>query len=415
MRFRIALVLGITCLFLFSDCFPDIPILPPNPPLNVAVLAIHPPMGFNTWNTFQTRIDEQLIIQTADAMIKNGMRDAGYIYINLDDGWSEKERDANGDLVPDHIRFPHGMKYLANYLHSHGFKFGIYNCAGTQTCAGYPGGRDHENQDAQTYASWGVDYLKYDWCYSQGLDAPTTYRRMAMALRNTRRPIVFSVCEWGEHQPWLWAPQFAQLWRTTGDINASYNGSTQWTKGWKVRLDENVGLEKYAGPGHWNDPDMLEVGNGSLTLAESRAHFTFWCMLAAPLIAGNDIRSMSPEIRDILINRDLVAIDQDPLGREGFRVSATPTQEIWARPLMNHDWAICLFNPQSTTATLRLKWSDLYFLIRKPYSIQNVWKKQNLGTTASDFTAPCDSHDVVLLRLHPAYINENPKTESKAH
>jgi alpha-galactosidase len=337
MRFRIALVLGIACLFLFSDCFPDIPIPPPNTPLNVAVLAIHPPMGFNTWNTFQTRIDEQLIIQTADAMIKNGMRDAGYIYINLDDGWSEKERDANGDLVPDHIRFPHGMKYLANYLHSHGFKFGIYNCAGTQTCAGYPGGRDHENQDAQTYASWGVDYLKYDWCHSEGLDAPTTYRKMAMALRNTRRPIVFSVCEWGSHQPWLWAPQFAQLWRTTGDIDASYNDSTQWTKGWKARLDENVGLEKYAGPGHWNDPDMLEVGNGSLTRAESRAHFTFWCMLAAPLIAGNDLRTMSPEIRDILINRDVIAIDQDPLGKEGFRVSATPMQEVWVRPLIHHD------------------------------------------------------------------------------
>lgn len=364
------------------------------------MLCATPPMGFNTWNTFQTRIDEKLIMQTADAMIANGMHDAGYIYVNLDDGWSEKERDANGNLVPDHIRFPHGMKYLGDYLHSHGFKFGIYNCAGTQTCAGYPGGRNHEYQDAKTYASWGVDYLKYDWCHSEGLDAPTVYRKMSDALKATGRPIVFSVCEWGSHKPWLWAPAFAQLWRTTGDIDASYNGTSKWTKGWKGRLDENVGLAQYAGPGHWNDPDMLEVGNGSLTFAESRAHFSFWCLLAAPLIAGNDIRSMSPEIHDILIDRQAIAIDQDPLGKEGFRVSASPEKEIWAKPLSHGDWAIILFNPTANSATLQLDWNDLPFLNHQTYRIHDIWNNKNLGKTTSPFSGQIASHDVSFLRLH---------------
>ncbi|HEY1685691.1 MAG TPA: glycoside hydrolase family 27 protein, partial [Tepidisphaeraceae bacterium] len=367
-----------------------------------SLLAPTPPMGWNSWNTFQTHIDEKLIEQTADAMISNGMRDAGYVYVNLDDGWSAKERDAGGNLVGDPVRFPHGIKALGDYLHAHAFKFGIYSCAGTQTCAGYPGARDHEAQDAQTYASWGVDYLKYDWCHSQGLNAPNAYKKMSTALRATGRPIVFSICEWGTSKPWLWANGVGQLWRTTGDINATYDTINQWSQGWKLRLDQNIGLEKYAGAGHWNDPDMLEVGNGSLTLAESRSHFSFWCLLAAPLIAGNDVRNMKPEIRNILVNPDLIAIDQDSLGKEGFRVVADSKHEIWARQLSGGDWAVCLFNPGRTTVAFHFKWKDLLFLKETKYAVRDIWNQRNIDNTSENFVGEITSHNVALLRLHPS-------------
>jgi alpha-galactosidase len=224
---------------------------------------------------------------------------------------------------------------------------------------------------------------------------------MSDALKATGRPIVFSICEWGTSKPWTWAPAFAQLWRTTGDIDASYNGSSKWTKGWKGRLDENVGLEKYSRPGHWNDPDMLEVGNGSLTLAESRSHFTFWCMLAAPLIAGNDVRNMSPQIRDILTNRQVISIDQNRHSPQGFRVLATPEKEIWARQLSPSNWAICLFNPAKTSAALTIKWSDLRFLHGHQFLVHDVWQAKEAGTTAEDFSANIGAHDIALLRLSP--------------
>jgi alpha-galactosidase len=366
-------------------------------------LAPTPPMGWNSWNTFQTHIDEKLIEATADTMAANGMRDAGYVYINLDDGWSMKDRDADENLVGDTTRFPSGMKSLGDYLHAHGFKFGIYNCAGTQTCAGWPGGRDHEVQDAKTYASWGVDYLKYDWCHSEGLNAPKTYKKMSDALRATGRPIVFSICEWGQSKPWTWASGVGELWRTTGDIGPSYDSKEKWNTGWHALLEKNIGLEKYAGPGHWNDPDMLEVGNGRMTLAESRAHFSLWCILAAPLIAGNDVRNMKPEVRDILINRDVIAIDQDALGKQGFRVSADDTKEIWAKELSNGDWAVCIFNPSKASAALELKWSELSFL-KGNYTMRDVWAKKDWGKTDANFSGEIASHDVALLRLHPQTV-----------
>jgi alpha-galactosidase len=379
---------------LLTLCFPIVALAQTAPPL-----APTPPMGWNSWNTFQTKIDETLIEQTADTMIANGMRDAGYNCVNLDDGWSEMQRDANGNLVGDLKRFPHGMKALGDYLHQRGFKFGIYNCVGTKTCAGYPGGKDHEIQDAKTYASWGVDYLKYDWCNTEGMQQQASYKKMSDALRATGRPIIFSLCEWGSSKPWLWANGIGQLWRTTGDIDASYESHNQWTKGWKGRLEENIGLDKYAGPGHWNDPDMLEVGNGPLTTAESRSHFSFWCMLAAPLIAGNDVRNMKPEIRDILVNPDLVAIDQDPLGKEGFRVTADAYHEIWAKELSGGDWAVCLFNPGPFGAKMHLHWNDLYFFTGS-YSVRDLWNKKNLGTTDQDFNGEIGSHDIAVFRLH---------------
>jgi alpha-galactosidase len=366
-------------------------------------LALTPPMGWNTWNTFAGNCSDALVRETADAMAANGMREAGYTYIVIDDCWAKKERDADGNLVADPVKFPNGMKALGDYLHSKGFKFGMYGCAGKTTCGGYPGGRGHEFQDARLYASWGVDYFKYDWCDHGTANGPETYRIMSDAIRTAGRPIVFSLCEWGQNQPWLWAEPVGHLWRTTGDIGAAYasGGKNKWEHGWKQLLDMNVGLEKYAGPGHWNDPDMLEVGNKGLTLAESRAHFSFWCMLAAPLIAGNDVRRMAPEIRAILTNRDVIAIDQDPLGHEGFRFRVDKDKEIWAKELSNKEWAVCVLNTGSAPAQLTLDMHDLTFLTEQYYDVTDVWAAKRAGGANDPHTAMVDSHDVMLFRLKP--------------
>jgi|CZKI01.1.fsa_nt_gi alpha-galactosidase len=360
-------------------------------------LALTPPMGWNTWNTFGVNCSEALVKQTADAMIANGMRDAGYVYLVIDDAWSAKERDSAGNLVADPFKFPGGMKALADYLHERGFKFGIYNCAGSKTCAGYPGGRGHEFQDARTYASWGVDYLKYDWCNRGTANGPETYRIMSDALRAARRPVVFSLCEWGENRPWLWAAPVGHLWRTTGDIDPQY-------RRFKEILDAQVGLEKYAGPGQWNDPDMLEVGNKGLTLAESRAHFSLWCMLAAPLIAGNDVRLLPPEIRDILTNRGVIAIDQDPLGHQGFRYRAGSGMELWAKELSNGEWAVCALNTGESPAGLTIDWGSLTFLTGAYYKVTDTWASKTVGANSSKaWTGSVDSHGVALFRLRPGY------------
>ena len=371
-----------------------------------ADLAPTPPMGWNSWNTFATKVDEKLVQTVADAMVANGMRDAGYAYVNLDDGWSSKERDAAGNLVADPRRFPSGMKALADHLHAQGFKFGLYNCAGAQTCAGYPGGRDHEAQDAKRYASWGIDYLKYDWCSSDGLKQRVVYPKMRAALTaataGSDRPIVFSMCEWGQSKPWTWADGTAQLWRTTGDINATYDEKLSWSSGWKLILDQQPPLARYAGPGHWNDPDMLEVGNGPMTEAEWRAHFSLWCVIAAPLIAGNDVRHMAPAVQDILTNRDVIAVDQDSLGQEGTRYVTGATREVWAKPLSGGGWAVCLFNPGKGPATLDVRWAqDVPALAGHAYAVRDLWAHADRGDTATPFHGKLPSHDVALFRLTP--------------
>ena len=307
-------------------------------------LALTPPMGWNSWNTFQTNISEKLVKETADKMVSTGMKDAGYIYLVLDDGWMSKERDKDGNLVADPQKFPHGMKVVADYVHSKGLKFGLYNCAGTLTCAGYPGTRGYEYQDARLYASWDIDYLKFDWCNTEGINAKEAYTTMSKALKTAGRPIVFSLCEWGTNKPWEWAAPVGHLWRTTGDISAQFdsvkNEGTWTSNGAMYIVDMQVGLQKYAGPGHWNDPDMLEVGNG-MKESEDRAHFSMWCVLAAPLIAGNDITKMSRATQAILTNKDAIAINQDALGAEGSRYKKTDGLEIWVKPLSNNDWAVC--------------------------------------------------------------------------
>ena len=374
-------------------------------------LALTPPMGFNTWNTFATNINEVLLRETADTMVKNGMRDAGYNYIVIDDCWSMKERDANGSLVPDPVKFPSGMKALGEYLHTRGFKFGIYGCAGSKTCGGYPGSQGHEYQDARLFASWGVDYLKYDWCYTATRDPKEAYTTMRDALFTAGRPVVFSICEWGNSKPWEWAKDVGHLWRTTGDINDSYASVQRWERGWKIILDlqyslvqpadgQNNGIGQYSGPGHWNDPDMLEVGKEGLTFAESRGHFSLWCMLAAPLIAGNDVRHTTPEILALMTDKEAIAIDQDALGKEGWRFRAEPSREIWLRELANGEWAVVLLNTGDAAADLTIPFNKMWVIAGK-FQIHDIWDKKDVGTNEKDFTKHLESHDVAFLHLKP--------------
>jgi alpha-galactosidase len=376
-------------------------------------LALTPPIGWNSWNTFQTNISEDLVKGIADTMVSSGMRDAGYTYIVLDDGWMTMQRDSvTGNLIPDPQKFPHGLKALADYIHSKGLKFGLYNCAGTKTCAGYPGTRGYEYQDARFYASLDIDYLKFDWCYSDGINAKEAYTTMSKALKTAGRPIVFSLCEWGSNKAWEWAENVGHLWRTTGDIYNCFEGVKDMGT-WKANcilknVDLEADLRKYAGPGHWNDPDMLEVGNG-LPVNEDRVHFSIWCMLAAPLIAGNDIRKMNADTRLILTNKDAIAIDQDALGIQGLRYAVKDSLETWFKPLNNGDWAVCFLNRSTQQQKIDFNWktenvndtlsSRQLNAAVTPYKIIDVWTKKDLSTTAKPFSATVHPHDVIMLRL----------------
>jgi alpha-galactosidase len=374
-------------------------------------LALTPPMGWNSWNKFACEINEDLIRQTADAMVATGLKDAGYQYVNIDDCW-HGERDAQGFIHPDPKRFPSGMKALADYVHSKGLKLGLYSDAGWKTCGGKPGSRGREFQDAQTYAQWEVDYLKYDWCNAEALNAEGAYLTMRDALYAAGRPMVFSICEWGNQKPWLWGAKLGHLWRTTGDITAKFDGvedhGTWKSSGILQILDMQLGLRQYAGPGHWNDPDMLEVGNG-MSANEDRAHFSMWCMLAAPLIAGNDLRAMSKETLEILTNKDVIAVDQDPLGIQGFRFSTDGVLEIWFKPLANEAWAMCVLNRSPRAQKVVFDWKakpvaddlskrEARFDAVK-YSLRDLWTKKDRGTTEKPLDAEVPAHDVLVLRL----------------
>jgi len=375
-------------------------------------LAKTPPMGWNSWNTFQTNISEELVRGVVDAFVKDGLKDAGYNYIVLDDGWMAMERDAKGDLVPDPKKFPNGLKSLSDYIHSKGLKFGIYNCAGDKTCGGYPGSRGHEYQDALMYASWGVDYLKYDWCNTDNINAEVAYTTMSKAITATSRPMVFSLCEWGGTSPWTWAEKIGHLWRTTGDIYPCFDCEVShgtWSS-WGVMRIVNMreGIRKYAGPGHWNDPDMMEVGNG-MSFAEDRAHFALWCMMAAPLIMGNDVRKVSKITLSILTNKDVVAIDQDSMGVQGFRVSRKDSMEVWAKPLANKEWALCFLNTSKKVQNLNFNWLanpivDSLFdyslnMTGTIYSVKDLYQNVYLTTTKKPLQAVIGAHDVLMVRL----------------
>lgn len=376
-------------------------------------LALTPPMGWNSWNKFGCNINEEIIKKMADAMVSSGMKDAGYQYIIIDDCW-QGQRDSLGFIQPDPERFPSGMKALADYIHSKGLKFGIYSDAGWNTCGGRPGSRGYEFQDAKKYAEWGVDYLKYDWCYTEGLCAEGAYLTMRNALYAAKRPIVFSICEWGNNKPWLWAKNIGHLWRTTGDITACFDcvvDHGSW-KSWGIMqiLDMQNGLRAYAGPDHWNDPDMLEVGNG-MSVNEDRAHFSMWCMLAAPLIAGNDLSNMTDETRKILTNKEVIAVNQDSLGIQGFKYFEKDGLEIWFKPLMNDNWAVCFLNRSTKPIDINFQWNNhvvIDSLFNKEanfktsiYQIRDLWLKKEVGTTEKNFYAVLPSHDVIMLRLKP--------------
>lgn len=364
-------------------------------------VARTPPMGWNSWNKFACNVSEQMIKEMADAMVSSGMRDAGYEYVVIDDCW-QVDRDAEGNIVPDPKRFPSGMKALADYVHSKGLKFGLYSCAGTLTCQNRPGGRGYEYQDARQYAAWGVDYLKYDWCSHGTQNAEASYSLMSDALKKSGRPIVFSLCEWGSNRPWLWARDVGNLWRTTGDIQDCWDCKRAWGGlGFVHILDLQDGLESYAGPGHWNDPDMLEVGNGGMTTTEYRAHFSLWCILAAPLMAGNDIRSMTPEIAEILTNKEVIAVDQDSMGMQGRRVKRDGDLDVWAKQLADGGRAVALLNRGKTEATISVSWNEIGYPPELQASVRDLWAKKDLGTMKGGFSAKVASHDVVMVRIRP--------------
>jgi alpha-galactosidase len=359
-------------------------------------LALTPPMGWNSWNHFGCNVSSTLIRGVADAMAANGMKDAGYQYVVIDDCW-QVGRDARGVIVADSVRFPGGIKPLADYVHSKGLKFGIYTDAGRRTCEGREGSYGHEEIDARTYAAWGVDYVKIDWCNAEGLDAPTQYTKLRDALARSGRPIVFSICEWGLNRPWEWAPATGNLWRTTGDISdrwdsmiANFDLSSQY---WSV-----------ARPGAWNDPDMLEVGNGGLSRDESRAHMSLWAIAAAPLIAGNDVRAMDDSSRDariareVLLNREVIAVNQDSLGVQGQMIGNSRAElQVWVKPLKDGSRAVVLLNRATVPARINAEWARVG-LRGASIRVRDLWAHKDTTVAGAYYGASVAPHGVVMLR-----------------
>jgi alpha-galactosidase len=355
-------------------------------------LAKTPPMGWNSWNKFRTKIDDKTVREIADAMVSTGMKDAGFQYVNIDDGW-EWKRDEAGRILPN-PNFP-DMKALAAYVHGKGLKLGIYSSPGPTTCGGYEGSYGHEEQDARSYAEWGVDYLKYDWCSASRVwkdqDMRAAYQKMGEALRKSGREIVFSLCQYGRANAGEWGPLVGgNLWRTTGDIRDTWQSMAQ------IGFSQSD-LARFTRPGWWPDSDMLEVGNGGMKTEEYRTHLSLWAMIAAPLIAGNDIRGMTPEIREILTNRDVIAVDQDTLGKGGRRISQQGESEVWARPLANGDYAVALFNRGESEAEISVKWSAVGLGAKAP--VRDLWAHKSLGILADGFQAKVGPHGVAMIRV----------------
>ncbi len=369
----------------------------PLPPLGVLApdeLAAVPPMGWSSWNKFAEKIDDRTIRAMADAMVSSGLRDAGYRYINIDDGW-QGERGLAGELRPND-KFP-DMKALADYVHTRGLKLGIYSSPGLKTCAGYAGSYGHVEQDARTFARWGIDYLKYDLCSGewQYADADTVrraYYQMGAALKATGRPIVYSLCEYGRFDVPSWGRAVGgHLWRTTGDITDDY-----------AKMSE-IGFERnprfgHAGPGGWNDPDMLEIGNGGMSDDEYRTHMTLWAMSAAPLMMGHDLRATSQTALALLSSREAIAIDQDPAGIQGKAERVSGREEVWTKRLADGGIAIALFNRDERTATMTLDAKEIG--IARLMKLRDVWRQIDLDPSERSFTIP--AHGAVFLRANGA-------------
>ena len=357
-----------------------------------ADLALTPPMGWNSWNHFDRKIDDKTVREVADAIAGNGMRDAGYVYVVIDDTW-EGTRGPNNEIRTNQ-KFP-DMKALADYVHSKGLKIGIYSSPGPTTCEKYIGSYQHEEQDARTFASWGIDFVKYDWCGAIHVykpeDMPRIYKKMSDALRATGRPMVFSISQDGENRVWEWAAASGgMMWRTTPDIKDNWNRMS-W-----IGFSQD-GQERYAGPGHWNDADMLEVGNGGMTATEYRTHMSLWSILASPLIAGHDPRTMSSEAREILLNPEVIAVDQDRLGKQGHRISKNGDLEVWARPLADGGWAAGLFNRSTKPQPVSVNWEELKLSGR--HRIRDLWAHADRGEFAEKFSAEVQGHGVVMIRI----------------
>ncbi|HKS92067.1 MAG TPA: glycoside hydrolase family 27 protein [Tepidiformaceae bacterium] len=355
-------------------------------------IAMTPPMGWNSWNHFACKVSDAVVRQAADTIVSNGMMAAGYVYVNIDDCW-QGTRNAQGMIQPNE-RFP-DMKALTDYVHSKGLKIGIYSSPGPKTCARYEGSYGHEEQDAQQYAAWGFDYLKYDWCSARRVYRPdqmqAAYKKMHDALVRTGRPIVLSLCQYGLESVWTWGTSVGgNLWRTTEDINDSYDRMSV------IGFSQN-GLEKFAGPGHWNDPDMLEVGNGHMNHDEYLTHMSLWCLLAAPLLAGNDLAKMTPETLAILTNPEVIAVDQDPKGVQGHRIWEQGPYEVWMKPLADGSKAVGLFNRGEDTETVAVNFGDLG--ISGSATVRDLWARRDLGSFNGHYEASVPRHGVVFIKV----------------
>ena len=369
-------------------------------------LARTPQMGWNDWNTFGCSVSDSLIRQMADTLVSNGMAAAGYQYVNIDDCWSTTSRDSSGNLVPDPNKFPNGMKALADYVHSKGLKLGIYGEAGSTTCAGFPGSLGHETQDANTFASWGIDYLKYDDCGDHGgLTDRQRYTTMRDALAATGRPILFAMCQWGNESVWTWGASVGNSWRTTSDIQAN------WGSVMNI-LDSQAALQTYAGPGGWNDPDMLEVGNSGLTDAESRAHFGLWALLNAPLLAGNDLRTMSATTLATLTNADVIAVNQDWGGVAGYRLRDDGDQEVWIKPMSDGSVAVVLLNRGTSSAAISVTTSALGLASASSYSVRDLWA-HTATTSTGTISATVPSHAIAMYRVSGTGLVTTTTTTTK--
>lgn len=377
-----------------------------------AQIAKTPPMGFNTWNNFACNVSQDIIQGIADAMSTNGMKDAGYTYVNVDDCW-EGSRDANGFIGTTNKWTGNSLKGAADYVHSKGMKFGAYTSLGSKTCAGYPATLGYESQDVRQWVNWGLDYIKVDWCNVNGTQTGNpgnAYKVLGDTIKKyagttSARPLLFSICNWGVGNSWTFGRKSGgQIWRTTPDINASWGSITGI-------IDQQVNLFSYSGPGAagepggWNDPDMLEVGRGTLSNDENKAHFGMWCLLAAPLIAGNDVRSMTTAVRDIIINKEVIAIDQDSLGVQAQRISSSNNLEVWARPLKDGGRAVGLFNRGTSAATITVNFADLNKWTQYPWdasgplTVRDLWAKADVGPKTGSYGVSVPSHGLAMLRI----------------
>lgn len=390
-------------LVLSAACTEPVPRTAPDDQFDAGALAATPPMGWSSWNAFGCAIDEIMIREQADALVESGMRDLGYRYVNIDDCWQAPQRDVYGGLVSDPVRFPSGIRALADYVHERGLRLGLYSSPGKTTCDELPGSLGYELFDAARFASWGIDYLKHDRCSASEAEAVDGFVTMRRALDATERPIVFSINPNGAtwHRPWR---DVAHLWRTTPDIKPTWSEECSWKCGIAEIIDRNAPLAPVGGHGGWNDPDMLEVGvvtteYSGLSLGEARIHFSLWSIMAAPLIAGADLRALSDETRAIYTNAEIIAVNQDIAGVQGWRVRDDGSSEVWSKPLADEGArAVALVNRSDEPRLVAAFWDEI-LLARGPATVRDLWAGADVGTFDDRFATEVAPHDVVMLRI----------------